>query len=61
MAPRWDAAGFRVHISCELFLASLRFRFVSRRADFGDHNHRPKTLRISVFANVFAHVPVTVT
>jgi hypothetical protein len=25
----------------------LRFRFVSRRADFGDHNHRPKTLRIS--------------
>ena len=22
---------------------SLRFRFVSRRADFGDHNHRPKT------------------
>ena len=37
-------------VVCELFflLSSLRFRFASRRADFGDHDHRPKTLRISV-------------
>ena len=48
-------AGFSVHIKvCELF--RLRFRFVSRRANFGDHD--TPTYNLQTRINSFLHASI---